>query len=396
MRPAERRGRPRSAARRALVLAAAGAVLVTGCGGATVATSTSTPKPHGSARAEPPVPTDALAEKAAQLDGVQMRWKVFGLYRHDGLVTLEFGVTSQSADPLSLGKALSKDPSGSEAAEDVSGVTLRDDAGKRRYSPASYAGRCRCSTGLGTIDNGQTMYLDASYKAPPAGVDELDVSIPAVGTFENVQVGNAPAERAAYPSPAALPKAVGSRVIQAAVPAGSADFPTPSKTYYVASLYGVYRKGDAVTVQVGLSLDGEVGYEAATDADLLGSDIAASVVDGISLVDAQRGRVHAVARNTDDECLCSPTAPVGAYSTTVLTATFAAPPAGTKEIDVVLSRFGMLPDVPITNGNPAKPDAPQPLPSSTYPNVVNVKQSGSGAVATAPVAEIKAPVYKAG
>lgn len=71
-------------------------------------------------------------------------------------------------------------------------------------------------------------------------------------------------------------------------------------------------------------------------------------VDGIALVDSKNARKHLVGRDAEGNCLCD----VDLYTTSLssegpllLSATFAAPPAGVKAMDVFVPRFGTFKNV---------------------------------------------------
>ena len=93
------------------------------------------------------------------------RWQIFG-----------FTVTRNDMTP------------GSSA---FNSVILTDVEGKKRYLAAvDGSGRCVCTTDLGSIfvGAGQSVELTATYAAPPASTNRLDVDIPTVGLLRDVPV----------------------------------------------------------------------------------------------------------------------------------------------------------------------------------------------------------------
>jgi hypothetical protein len=73
-------------------------------------------------------------------------------------------------------------------------------------------------------------------------------------------------------------------------------------------------------------------------------------VDGIRLVDPVAKRVHLAATTAEGSCVCTPTDGRGVWqfeSVMWVTVAFAAPPASSTTVDVVLPVFGTVNDVPI-------------------------------------------------
>lgn len=350
-----------------------------------------TPTPVGTPSSLP-TPGDALAsETVGWTERVEVRWSVYDLYRHGRYATLEFGATNLGTERLVLGRRLSRDGD----REDVSGVTLRDSAGNRRYSPASYDGECYCSFGAYPVAGGQTVFLSATFAAPPAERGAVDVSVPDVGTFDDVPVRAAPRSRAVAASPPGLPDAVASRPTQLAT--STENRLSPSDTYLVTSVYGVYRRGDQAVAMLGLSLQGRVPYGTVLSvSEMYASREGYGASDGVTLVEPSDRRAYRVSRDGEGDCLCPGTPQVGAYSTTVLYLGFAAPPADVREVDVSVPHAGVFAGVPVRSGRPPKPDAPAPLPHATYPNVVVPSVGASDEAADAPVVRVDTPVYTSG
>ncbi|MEU9146160.1 hypothetical protein [Streptomyces sp. NPDC048349] len=65
----------------------------------------------------------------------------------------------------------------------VAGVTLIDKAGKKRYYVLRDTdGRCLCTTGVSTIEAGQSVAFFAQFPAPPATTTEVDFTLPTFAT----------------------------------------------------------------------------------------------------------------------------------------------------------------------------------------------------------------------
>ncbi|WP_431782753.1 hypothetical protein [Streptomyces chumphonensis] len=61
----------------------------------------------------------------------------------------------------------------------ISGATLVDPAGKKRYLILRDTdGECLCSTGLTNIKSGESRPIYAQFPAPPAGVSDLEFHLP--------------------------------------------------------------------------------------------------------------------------------------------------------------------------------------------------------------------------
>ncbi len=65
----------------------------------------------------------------------------------------------------------------------VAGVSLTDKVGKKRYYVLRDTdGRCLCTTGVSTIEAGQTVPFFAQFPAPPASATEVEFSLPTFAT----------------------------------------------------------------------------------------------------------------------------------------------------------------------------------------------------------------------
>lgn len=70
--------------------------------------------------------------------------------------------------------------------------------------------------------------------------------------------------------------------------------------------------------------------------------------DGISLIDAEHKKLYLVASHGNGTCVCSATgAIVLGEKPTVISAAFAAPPAGVTSVDVQIPGFGVFAHVPL-------------------------------------------------
>lgn len=158
-------------------ITAGGLLAAAGCGTAAGAAD-DTPSPSL------PTPTKTVAQKQVTTGDIQGRLVIFGLHRTGALATLDFGLVNESDKPISANALLSRD----RMEDDVSGVYLVDNAGKKKYLPARQSGECLCTTRLGrtTVVKGQTEYLTAVYAAPPSSVHSVDVSFPHFGTVTKV------------------------------------------------------------------------------------------------------------------------------------------------------------------------------------------------------------------
>ncbi|WP_256987936.1 hypothetical protein [Streptomyces sp. BR123] len=65
----------------------------------------------------------------------------------------------------------------------VAGVSLTDKVGKKRYYVLRDTdGRCLCTTGVSTIEAGQTVPFFAQFPAPPAAASEVEFNLPTFAT----------------------------------------------------------------------------------------------------------------------------------------------------------------------------------------------------------------------
>jgi hypothetical protein len=140
---------------------------------------------------------DPVTTRTSDDDGFSLRLTVYPVRRDGDLAVLNFTVRVDSAQrpgshwqvaqTLSDGDYRASDFSG----DTVDGVKLTDSAHRLLHLVASDGrGSCLCSRGLSStfIDPGATKTFDATYAAPPAGVDEVTLSFPLFGTVTGVPV----------------------------------------------------------------------------------------------------------------------------------------------------------------------------------------------------------------
>lgn len=167
-----------------------------------------------------------------------------------------------------------------------------------------------------------------------------------------------------------------------------------------ASVYGVYRQGDEARLALGLTIVGEgsegqtlraVGLLARTHGDADDPSLYDST--GLTLVDLTARKAYLVARDAEGACLCSSSPDLASVATTVMKAQFAAPPSDATHIDVVVPKFGVLRDVPISEGMPpAQLDEERKPTSTSQPGVLVEELESDGPAVTAPVVDVDAPV----
>lgn len=101
----------------------------------------------------------------------------------------------------------------------------------------------------------------------------------------------------------------------------------------------------------GLDLDVKNAFDDGVTQPIRGSRSRANgySIDGIYLIDRERGMKYLVARDTDGRCICD----AGladtslAYGSVPLSATFGAPPPDVTAVDVVVPHFGTFANVPL-------------------------------------------------
>jgi hypothetical protein len=194
-----------------LTLASAGVVLVagtsacSGLGGADDTDTTRTGATVGSGGTTsvatvPGQPRDpsldertVVASRTGGYDDVNARIDLISVRRSGSLATLRFTATNTSStDPddyeheWRLGTDLGAGP-GEYA---INGIYLVDPAHSKKYPTATDSGDdCVCSSTSGvSIAPSTSREFSATFAAPPADVNAVDVYVPGAGTFENVPV----------------------------------------------------------------------------------------------------------------------------------------------------------------------------------------------------------------
>ncbi|MFF3438746.1 hypothetical protein [Streptosporangium sp. NPDC002721] len=178
----------------------AGALLTAGCQLGSSAPSGSPGTSSGAASTPPAVSPSAVASLPAdQVIGsrevtgnnwYKVRIDLYALRRQDKLVTVNFAATVLEHDRAGgwdVRDAFSAVPSGTPT---VDGVHLVDTKNAKKHLVATDAdGKCLCSSGLVTIDRDRSVVFSATFAAPPADVNAMDVFIPLAGTFTDVPLG---------------------------------------------------------------------------------------------------------------------------------------------------------------------------------------------------------------
>ncbi|MFH9421396.1 hypothetical protein [Streptomyces sp. NPDC017529] len=179
-------GRPSKATRRvaAAVIAAGLALVVSGCGGddgggkdrgAKPPARATTPKDsgHGTPAADA---TRTIGEMKGP-DGVVVTLHS-AVRDSGGFVTLSGTVTNKGTKIFNAINWRSNE-TGMRSRSSVSGATLVDKAGKKRYLVLrDTEGECLCTTGLSGLKPGESRPLFAQFPAPPEKVTEVDFQLP--------------------------------------------------------------------------------------------------------------------------------------------------------------------------------------------------------------------------
>lgn len=138
-----------------------------------------------------PTPTQTAASKDVTIEKQQLPLEVYSLKRDGTFVTLQFGLKNSTKDlNLTSGSWLRGSPFSRTGENDVSGVYLVDGKNKKKYEPAVFGQNCMCSANLDErqAGPGQTIYLNATYAAPPEDVTTMDVNFPNFGTLTKIPV----------------------------------------------------------------------------------------------------------------------------------------------------------------------------------------------------------------
>jgi hypothetical protein len=143
----------------------------------------------------------ALASRETSDGKVRLQLAITQLRRDGSLLFLNLALTNQATggDNYQVADFLDDgDTNGLGAAQaglsldSVDGLYLVDQANKKKHLVArDTERRCLCSANLGNtfVGPGQTVALSATFAAPPAGVQAMDVFVPHAGTFTGVPIG---------------------------------------------------------------------------------------------------------------------------------------------------------------------------------------------------------------
>ncbi len=141
-----------------------------------------------------------LASRVGQIDGDAVRLNVTELRRSGSTTALTFELAVEEprageeepsptpGDTFDDGLSEANGGKGQESWT-VDGVSLVDAANRKRYLVARDSeGVCVCDDGLLSIsvEPGSPVVLSATFGAPPADVEAVDVVIPKFGTFKDV------------------------------------------------------------------------------------------------------------------------------------------------------------------------------------------------------------------
>ncbi len=142
-----------------------------------------------------------IASREAQMDGVPVRLEITDLVRSGSTtaLTFELSVAESRAGETDAGPSISQtfddgtvgEIDGEKGQEPftVDGISLIDTTNSKRYLVARDSeGVCVCESDLSSanVEPGSPKALSATFGAPPADVDAVDIVIPNFGTFKNV------------------------------------------------------------------------------------------------------------------------------------------------------------------------------------------------------------------
>ncbi|MFJ9415950.1 hypothetical protein ACIRPT_17475 [Streptomyces sp. NPDC101227] len=180
--------RTTKAARRAVAMVSAVglALVVAGCGGDNGGSRTmggkkpsarSTTAPKDSGRGTPAAESDAVIAEMKGPDGVIVR--LHSVVRDSGgFVTVSGTVTNGGTRVFNAIDWRSNETE-MQSRSSLSGATLVDKAGKKRYLVLRDTNNeCLCTTGLSGLRPGASSPIFAQFPAPPAKVTEVDFNLP--------------------------------------------------------------------------------------------------------------------------------------------------------------------------------------------------------------------------
>ncbi|KEF07184.1 MULTISPECIES: hypothetical protein [Actinomycetes] len=177
-------GRPSKARRVAAAAIAAGlALVVSGCGGddgggaADGKPPTRAAAPKTTGRGTPAADTTQAIGEMKGPDGVVVTLHS-AVRDSGGFVTVSGTVTNKGTKIFNAINWRSNE-TGMRSRSSVSGATLVDKAGKKRYLVLrDTEGECLCTTGLSGLKPGESRPLFAQFPAPPEKVTEVDFQLP--------------------------------------------------------------------------------------------------------------------------------------------------------------------------------------------------------------------------
>lgn len=189
--------------------AAAAVVALPACGsqagqpsGQTQAPQTDGASPSGQATTPSGTPAPAgpaLASRQGQVDGQAVLLEIAELKHSGQTATLAVRLTTTVDDRAQVagtfGNGEFEEISGANSiagGNTLDGISLIDTRNAKKHLVARDAsGQCVCDVDLGSafVDSDAPLVLSATFAAPPAGVDRMDVFVPKFGTFKDVPVG---------------------------------------------------------------------------------------------------------------------------------------------------------------------------------------------------------------
>jgi hypothetical protein len=180
-------------------------LVLAGC--AVNAATSHPPSAHDAARVasprpvppEPMPPDRVIASREGRIDGEPIRLAITQLERQGSTTSLGIRLTTNSGYSAYIRDALDdgavqpiRDSDSVENGDSVDGIYLIERTRAQKYLVARDPdNRCICDSGLDdeSLNVGAPLNLSATYAAPPASVQAVDVVVPHFGTFANVPLG---------------------------------------------------------------------------------------------------------------------------------------------------------------------------------------------------------------
>lgn len=132
-----------------------------------------------------------VATKTLVDAGTELTLRLYPIRRADRLAHLRLTLTADERYQISALLSDRNRDSGEASGDAADGITLVDPKRSKVYLVASDGqGQCLCSRGLFTtfLTGGEPELITATFAAPPAGVDALEVHVPRFGVFRAVPV----------------------------------------------------------------------------------------------------------------------------------------------------------------------------------------------------------------